>query len=157
MTDPPDAIPRFDPAANPDRWFRLFPNEHLVLVRMDVPPTRDEHVNTMASRLTEVAGTAHGNLALDLSVVEFYSWTWIRALIDLSARCSDLGGELRLRGINAEGQKLLNANKSMMQSGRNRPRRDAPQPSAFLPIGGRANVVGFDAERTGRRLIRNAA
>ena len=156
MDDSPDGPDKYNAAACAEGWFRVFTNEHITLLKLDVPPTRDEHVNTLALRLTEVAGTAKGHLTLDLSAVEFYSWTWIRALIDLSVRCADLGGELRLQGVSAEGARLLKANKSMLSSGARHAHRGDSREGDFLPIGGRSSIATRTSDRTGRRTLRAA-
>ena len=156
MHDPRDCPTPFDPTLCADRWFRIFPDQGSTLVRVDVPPTRDEHVLTLAHRLSELAGSAAGRLALDLSVVEFYSWTWIRALIDLSSRCADMGGELRLEGLNPDGQRLMKANKTMISTGRTRPQRPARRRDDFMPIGGRSSIAAL-SERAARRTAPSAA
>lgn len=114
-------------ALSADRCFRLFENEHLTLVRIDVAPWRDEHVNGLASRLSEIAGHAAGRVTLDLSVVEDYSWPWIRSIIDLAAICNSMGGELKIQGMNEEGKRLLKANRTLQRPVPSYSRRPEPQ------------------------------
>jgi hypothetical protein len=117
---------------SPDRWFRLFENEHLTLVRIDVAPFRDEHVNTLASRLADIAGQASGRITIDLSMVEDYSWPWIRSLLDLSIICADMGGELNIKGMNDQGTRLMKANRTLSRPVQAYSRRPDPQPPPAL-------------------------
>ena len=160
MNEPLHVPDKYDPGACAAGWFRVFERTNSALVRLDIPPSRDEHVNSLASRLLDVAGGTRGRLELDLSVVEEYSWTWVRALIDLSVRCADLGGALCLTGMNEEGERLLRANKTLMDVGR--AARSSASSAELLPIGGQPSVGTTSIEshlsaRTGRRLIRSAA
>lgn len=108
-TPPPNPL-------TPDRWFRIFPSESETLVRVDEAPARDEDVNALGQRLEEIATQCAGHLAIDLTVVEWYSWTWIRALLDLSAKCAVTGKTLEFRGMNEFGRSKLKANRNLVPS-----------------------------------------
>ncbi|MBS0197980.1 MAG: hypothetical protein JSR77_14585 [Planctomycetes bacterium] len=139
-----------NPLNSPDRWYRLFDTESNPHVRIDVPPVRDEHVQTLAARLHDIAGKARGRLCLDLTVVEEYSWTWIKALLDLSSYCSDLGGALCLEGMNPEGAGKFKANKTLRTPRFGGVRQPQRASSELLPISGQQAAygrTGFAARR----------
>ncbi len=131
-----------DPLNSPDRWYRLFESGPSPHVRIDVPPVRDEHVQTLAARLHDIAGKARGRLCLDLTVVEEYSWTWIKALLDLSSYCSDLGGALCLEGMNTEGEGKFRANKTLRTPRFAAGRQHQPASSELLPFSGQQATYG---------------
>lgn len=116
---------------DPERWFRRFDCSGSTTIKIDIAPQRDEEVNSLAMRLNELAGSAKGRLSIDLSSVEEYSTSWIRALTDLADACMAMGGKLQMEGLCATGHRLFNETRRLQLRPVGRVRQVETRPRPF--------------------------
>jgi hypothetical protein len=116
---------------DPERWFRKFDYSGTTTIKIDIAPQRDEDVNSLAARLNEMAGSVKGRLAIDLSSVEEYTTSWIRALTDLADACMAMGGRLEMEGLCPTGHRLFNETRRLQLRPVGRVRQVEQRPRPF--------------------------
>src|SRR6185295_767787 len=77
------------------------------VVRLSCPSVQELQAELLGRHLADLAGRVGGKLVVEVSGIARFTCAWINSLIDLTTRCSHLGGKLVLVGFDAQAEKLL--------------------------------------------------
>lgn len=77
------------------------------VVRLSCPSVQDVQAELLGRHIADLASRVGGKVVIEVSGIAKFTCAWINALIDLTSKCSHLGGKLMLVGFNADAEKLL--------------------------------------------------
>lgn len=95
-----------EPAA--DTMFTFRRVGEVGVVTLVCPALRERQAALLANYLSDLADRLRGRLVLEVSGVRSFSCAWINTMIQLSRRCVERGGDLKIVGLAAPARKLLN-------------------------------------------------